>query len=67
MVHGLAGPGGLPGVEGSPVEGRVIWAGGQLLHRRGGLSAWRMRSGQLAEWAEREEVFGSNFKWASAQ
>jgi hypothetical protein len=56
MAHGPVGPSGLPGEECGPVEGRVIWAG-----------AWRMRSGRLAEHAEREEVLGSDFTWALAQ
>jgi hypothetical protein len=31
MAHGPVGPSGLPGGDGGPVEGRVIWAGDQLL------------------------------------
>jgi hypothetical protein len=31
MARGPVGPSGLPRREGGPVEGTVIWAGGQLL------------------------------------
>jgi hypothetical protein len=67
MARGPAGLRGLPGGVDGPVEAKVIWAGGQLLHWMGGLSTWRMSLGRLVEQVKREEVFGLDFKWALAQ